>query len=59
MQLVPLQNLDIHFLQIEAPRQHPGDFAVALYVPLAPSSSTTPRYSLYSMAPSDCAMKWV
>ena len=25
----------------------------------APSSSTTPRYSLYSMASSDCAIKWV
>ena len=60
MQLMPLQHLDVHLLQIETARQHPGDLAVALHAcPDWPSNSTTPRYSLYSMAPSDCAMKWV
>ena len=30
MQMVPLQNLDVVFLEIEAARQHARDFAVAL-----------------------------
>ena len=59
MQLVPLQHLDVHFLQIETTRQHLRNLAAALDGARRPSNSTTPRYSLYSMAPSDCAMKWV
>jgi len=30
MQLVPLKDLDVHFLKVETARQHSGDFAVAL-----------------------------
>ena len=30
MQLMPLQHLDVHFLEVEALRQHSGDFAAAL-----------------------------
>ena len=31
MQLMPLQHLDIHFLEIETARQHSGDLAAALH----------------------------
>ena len=31
MQMVPLQNLDVVFLEIEAARQHARDIAVALH----------------------------
>src|SRR5579871_3115632 len=30
MQLVPLQHLDIHLLEVEAARQHPGNLTVPL-----------------------------